>query len=228
MKKFIVIGLGNFGMNISKTLVENGCEVLGIDIQKNYVQKAQEFVTQGVIGDATNRSVLTALSLKEFDGAVVSIGQEMTASILISLYLKEIGVDRIIVRAISQDHFRILEMLGISDIVFPERDMAIRLGKTLSMKNALDYLPLTADYAIMDVRPPSSFMGKKIRDLQIGARYGCQILGIKYQRSEATVAGPTGMEDTKIAPRADDVIPENSVLIILGKFDKIEEIQQLD
>lgn len=227
MKKFIVIGLGNFGMNVAQTLIECECEVLGVDNRREIIEKAKDFITHGIIGDATNKSVLTSLSLGDFDAAIVSIGQEMAPSILISLYLQEIGVKRIIVRAISEDHHKILEMLGVSEIVFPERDMAVRLGKTLSMKNALDYLPLTGEYAIMDVQAPKSFEGKNIRDLQIGAKFGCQILGIKYARRK-DAPGAEKQPDTKIAPRADDVIPAQSVLIILGKQADIEKIQQLD
>src|SRR4030042_4825657 len=108
MKKFIVIGLGNFGLNLSQTLIENGCEVLGIDANKTMVHRAKDMITHAITGDATDKSVLTSLPIKDFDGAVVSIGQELAASILISLYLKEIGIKRIIVRAISEDHEKIL------------------------------------------------------------------------------------------------------------------------
>lgn len=228
MKKFIVIGLGNFGMSLAGTLEENGCEVLGIDIDRVLVQKAKDSISQAVIGDATNRSVLESLPIKDFDGAVVSIGQELAASILIALYLKEIGIKQIIVRAISEDHAKILKMQGVSDIVFPERDMAIRMGKLLSMKNVLDYLPLTGEYAIMDVTPPSSFIGKTIRSLQIGATFSCQILGIKYSQVDAPLMDSSQKNNgsTKIAPLADDIIPPDSVLIVLGRQSDIERLQR--
>ncbi|HOO73281.1 MAG TPA: TrkA family potassium uptake protein [Spirochaetota bacterium] len=216
MKKFVVIGLGNFGLNLSRTLMENGCEVLGIDSDRETVQRAKDTVTHAVIGNATNRSVLQSLPIKDFDGAVVSIGQELAASILISLYLKEIGIKRIVVRAISEDHEKILRMQGVSDIIFPERDMAMRFGTILARRNVIDYLPLTGDYVIMDVTPPKSFIGKTIRELQIGSRFSCQILGIRY----------TGEEGTKIAPLADTVIPADSVMIMLGRESDIDRIQR--
>ena len=216
MKKFVVIGLGNFGLNLSRTLMENGCEVLGIDSDRETVQRAKDTVTHAVIGNATNRSVLESLPIKDFDGAVVSIGQELAASILISLYLKEIGIKRIVVRAISEDHEKILRMQGVSDIIFPERDMAMRFGTILARRNVIDYLPLTGDYVIMDVTPPKSFIGKSIRQLQIGSRFSCQILGIRY----------TGDEGTKIAPLADTVIPADSVMIMLGRESDIDKIQR--
>ncbi len=227
MKKFAVIGLGNFGLNLAQAMMEEGCEVVGVDPRKDVVQSAKEMLSHAIIADATNHHVLETLALRDFDGVVVSIGQEMLASILIALYLKEIGVRRIIVRALSDEHHRILDKLGVTDIVFPERDMAVRLGKTLAMRNVIDYLPLAEDYAIIDVPTPGSFEGKRIRDLQIGAKYRCQILGI---RSKVAIEEGTGQKTqiVKMAPIADDVLPKGSVMIILGRITDIEKIQKLD
>ena len=225
MKKFVVIGLGNFGMNISRVLMENNCEVLGIDTEKNTVQKARDITTHAVLGDAADRSVLESLSIADYDGAVVSIGQEMGPSILIALYLKEIGVGRIIVRAISEDHEKILQMLGVTDIIFPERDTAIKIGMTLSMKNALDYLPLTKEYSILDVTPPKHFIGRTLKDLQISSRYRCQVIGIKYNASPE-YSQKQGETVTNIAPAADDIIPAHSVMIVLGKITDIRKLEQ--
>lgn len=225
MKKFIVIGLGDFGMNIARVLMDNNCEVLGMDTEKNTVQKARDFITQALIGDAADRSVLESLSIADYDGAVVSIGQEMGPSILIALYLKEIGVRRIIVRAISEDHEKILQMLGISDIIFPERDTAVKIGMTLSMKNALDYMPLTKEYSILDVTPPKKFIGKTLKDLQISSRYRCQVIGIKYNAAPKDSAS-RGEVVTNIAPGAEDIIPAHSVMIVLGKIKDIRKLEQ--
>jgi trk system potassium uptake protein len=227
MKKFLVIGLGNFGMSVAKSLMEGNCEVLGIDMDKENVQRAKDFLSHAIVGDASNRSVLTSLPIKDFDGAIVSIGQEMGPSILISLFLKEISIEHIIVRAISDDHVKVLELLGISEIVFPERDIALRLGKKLSMKNALDYLPLTEDYAILEVTPPHSFTGKTLRELEISAKYGCQVLGIRYPSPPGNKPKKGGNGyTTKMAPAGNAVIQEKSVMIVLGKQEDIERLQR--
>ncbi len=228
MKKFLVIGLGNFGMSVSKSLMESNCEVLGIDVDKDNVQKARDILTHAIVGDASNRSVLMSLPIKDFDGAIVSIGQEMGSSILISLYLKEIGIENIVVRAISEDHVKVLELLGITEIVFPERDIAHRIGKKLSMKNALDYLPLSEDYAILEVTPPHSFTGKKLKELAISAKFGCQVLGIRFPGKGAGTPGKkTGNGYiTKMAPSGNDEILENSVMIVLGKQEDIDKLQK--
>ncbi len=228
MQNFVVIGLGNFGLNVAMTLMENDCEVLGIDKDKANVQRAMENLSHAIIGDASDRAVLRALEVKDFDGAVVSIGQELTASILISLYLKELGIKRIVVRAISEDHVKVLEKLGVSDIIFPEKDMAVRLGKLLSMKNTFDYLALDDEYVILEVTTPKPFIGKTLRGLQIMSRYNCQILGVKYPDPGANVIGKDEPHKTRMAPAADDIIPDNSILIVLGKQEDIEKLQQGD
>lgn len=219
MKKFIIIGLGNFGYNIAKTLVENDCEVLGIDNNHDTVDKAKEHITHAIIGDASNKEVLESLSIKDFDGAVVSVGQDMGMSILITLYLKEIGIPKIIVRAITEDHGKILNMLGVSEVSFPEKDMAIRMGYKLSMKNALDYLPIGVDYGIVEVSTPNSFVGKNLKELAINSRFGCQVIGIKGAGIKSAI---------KIAPSADEPLPKDSIMIVLGKEDDIEKLQSVE
>jgi len=227
MKKFVAIGLGNFGLTLAKSLVENGCEVLGVDASREIVNQAKDFLTHAIIGDASKREVLAALSLKDFDGAIVSIGQEMAPSILISLYLKEIGVERIMVRAISEDHGKILSQIGVTDVIFPERDMAVKLAGKLALKNAVDYLPLGEDIGIVEVAPPEEFLGKSLKELKIPSRFNCQVIGLK------SVPGGGGLHvsdrevSTKFAPSADDILTESTMMILIGKLGDIERIQAL-
>ncbi len=229
MKKFIAIGLGNFGLSLARTLVENDCEVLGIDSSRDTVNKAKDYLSHALIGDASNREVLESLSIKDFDGAVVSIGQEMATSILISLYLKEIGIKQIIVRAISEDHGKILKMIGVSDIIFPERDMAERVANRLAMKNVVDYLPIGADYGVIEITPPKSFHGKDLRTLQIPNRYNCQVIGLKYFSTSSDGVRVSDQDAAmKIPPSASDIIDKNTMMIIIGKLSDIERIQTLD
>ena len=232
MKKFIVIGLGNFGFNIAKSLMLNKCEVLGIDLEKETVEKAKDHLTHAIIGNPANKAVLQSLRVKEYDGVIVSIGQEMTSSIFIALYLIESGAKRIIARAISEDHEKILKQLGVTEVIFPERDMAIRMGKMISMKNALDYLPMTEDYSIMEMHPPASFVGKSLKELNIGARFRCQILGMKYyDKLNKPVISDDPHEahiKTIIAPGADEEIKSDYTLIVLGKTTSLEKMQKMD
>lgn len=225
MKKFAVIGLGNFGLNIARSLIENNCEVLGIDIDRSTVDKAKGFLTHAITGNPASKAVLDSIGVNEYDAVILSIGQEMVSSILIALYLKEAGVKKIIARAISDDHEKILKKLGVDNVIFPEKDMAVRIGKMISMDNAVDYLPLTEEYSIIEIVPPPSFIGKSIRELSIGARYRCQILGIKSIADD--VATEENPQKTIIAPSADDIITEGNILIVLGKTKSIERMERL-
>ncbi len=227
MKKFVVIGLGNFGLTLARSLIENGCEVLGIDQSRETVNEAKEFLTHVIIGDASKREVLEALSLKDFDGALVSIGQKMEPSILISLYLKEIGLTRIIVRAITDDHGKILSQIGVSDVIFPERDMAFRLARTLAMKNVVDYLPLGEVYGIIEIVPPKKFLGKSLKELRIPNTYNCQVIGLKYFSGEQLPLFDERNTTVKMAPSADDIINESMMMIMIGKYDDLTKIQSL-
>ena len=224
MKKYLAVGLGNFGFSLAKTLQENGCEVLGIDTSKELVEEAKEHISHVVIGDASNKEVLRSVIDRDFDGAIVSIGQEMAPSILIALYLKELGIDRIIVRAVSEDHGKILNLIGISEVIYPETEIAVKLANRLSMKNFVDYLPLGEDYRITEVIPPESFIEKSLRELDITTKFNCQIVALKYPDPKDT--GNTAMR-LKIPPRADDVIIKNSIMILIGKDSDIENILNL-
>ena len=228
MKKFIVIGLGNFGLNIASALTENGCEVLGIDKSRDAVEKAKDLISHAIIADSTNRDVLASLPLKDFDAAIISTGQEMAKSILISFYLKEIGIQNIIARAISEDHGEILKKVGVTSVVFPEKDMAIRVANRLSLKNALDYLPLGEDYGITEVRPPSSFKGKTLKELQIPNRFNCQVIAIREKNySGNKLNSGENQKDFMIAPKAESVVHDDSTLVLIGRNGDIEKIQNL-
>ena len=228
MQKFVVIGLGNFGLHAAKSLKEYGSEVTGVDISAERLRDAKEFIGTAVTGDAASRSVLEKLHLGECAGVVVGIG-DIAANILVTMALKDMGAGHITARASSDGHCRVLERLEIFNIVYPDRDAATRAGKTLSMRNVLDYVPLAGEYVVMNIHPPKSFIGKNIRDLQIGARFQCQILGIKYGQGDKNwkVDAPE-WANMKIAPTASDIIPENSVLLFLGKKSDLHKIQELD
>jgi trk system potassium uptake protein TrkA len=219
MQKYAVIGLGNFGYSMAETLIENNCEVLGIDIRKDLVQKYYDRFTMAVAGDASNRQFLETLSLEEYDGVIVSLGQYLAPSMLITLNLKELEIQRIIVRALSEDHAKILKLMGIEEIVFPERDMAIRLGSIVSMRNALDYLPLSEDYVILEVEPPEHFIGQTLRELKLATDYSIQVIGFKKKWS-------TGRDEIRFAPLGDMQVRKDEFMIVLGKEEDVRKLEE--
>lgn len=220
MKRCLIIGLGNFGLNVARTIYENGGDVLCVDSEIHLVQRYKDLLGFTVSADATQKEELEALQVKDFDVAIVSIGQDITASILITLHVQQLGIPRIIVRAISEDHGKVLEKLGITEIIYPEKDIAERVGRTITMKNALDYLPLSDEYSIIEIEPPHSFIGKTLAELKITSRFNCQLIGIKDVDGEN--------ESMRIPPKANDRITAISKIVVLGRTEDIEKMQSAE
>ena len=228
MQKFLVIGLNVFGQHFAKSLNEYGSAVTGFDLRRERLDAAKAYLVQSVQGDATERHDLAALPLKEYSGIVVGMGDPAT-NMLAVMVLKELGAPHIIARASSEDHCKALERMGVFDIIYPDRDAATKSGKAHSMRNVLDYVPLTGEYVVMNIHPPKSFIGRSIRELGIGARFQCQILGIKFSQGDKNWRPDAPeWENMKIAPTADEVVPENSVLLFLGRRSDLQRIQDLD
>jgi trk system potassium uptake protein TrkA len=212
--KFAVIGLGNFGFNVAKTFFENGDEVLGIDRNKERAQKTQSHASQCIIADATDKSVLETAGLTDMDGVVVSLGENLSASILVTLFLREIGVENIIAKIISEDHGRALEKVGATTTVFPERDTAVRLANSLSSPNILDYFPLSPEYSITEVAPPESFIGKKLGELELLGKHNLNVVAVTKLKPEKAIVNPTA----RYTVRAGDI------LIVLGRREDIDKL----
>ncbi|MCD6194564.1 MAG: TrkA family potassium uptake protein [Candidatus Aminicenantes bacterium] len=205
--KFAVIGLGSFGSNIAKTLYEKNNEVLAIDIDKERVEAVKGFVSHAVCMDSADKENLEALGVREMDVVIVSLGPEMEASILTVLYLHELGVKRIIAKALSEDHAKILEAVGATEVIYPEKDMAIRTALRLSNPNILEYLPLISGFSIQELAPPEKFIGKSLRELDLRNKYGIQVIAIKELIPDKIT----------FIPSADFVIKDSDILIILGE-----------
>ena len=216
MKQFAVIGLGNFGFYLATHLYGKGHEVLAVDRDQNHVQAIKDHVSQAVVADATDREALEALGIRDMDGAVVCIGTEMNNSILAVLNLKDMGVKRILAKAMNEAHGRILEKVGASEVLFPEKDMAISLAERLHNPNMLDYLPFTEDYSIMELAPPRDFVGKALRELDLINRYGVQVVAIKEVIPDRMNMIPTGQF----------VVKDSDILILLGPNKVLDKLRE--
>jgi trk system potassium uptake protein TrkA len=179
MKQFAVIGLGHFGYYLATCLYQKGFDILAIDKNSSRVQDIKDKVSQAIVADATDRKSLDAMELSQFDAVVVSIGSVLSSSILVTLNLKDIGVKRVIAKAISEAHGRILFKIGASEVVFPEKDLALSLAERIHNPNMLDYLPVLEDYSIIELSPPKNFIGKSLRDLDLINRFGVQVIAAK-------------------------------------------------
>ncbi len=212
-----IFGLGIFGSNVAKSLFEKNHEVIAIDRRKDLVQKAQEYTTQAIVADCTERELLKNLGLDKVDLAIISLGNNLSASILLVLYLKEVGVEQIIVKAINEDHQKILQLVGATKVVFPERDAAIKLAASVDTPNLVDYLPLSEDYQVIEIVAPQAFKDKTLGELDLRRRYGIQVIAIREGSSE----------QVNILTSAEFRIKENDMLIILGRTEDIEKFKKM-
>jgi trk system potassium uptake protein TrkA len=216
MRDFAVIGLGNFGSTVAKELKALKCHVTAIDSDKNTVQLLADIVDQALFADATERKFLENLSVKDFDCFIVSTGEDSHASILITLHLKELEAKRIIVKANSREHAKILMKVGASDTVIPEEQMAIRVSHSLAKSNLIDYLPLSADFSVAELTPPNKFVNKSLKELMIRTKYNVLIVAIKHSH--------TGELD--FVPGGDYRIQDTDLLLLLGKQEDIDKINR--
>lgn len=216
MKKFAVIGLGSFGGSLVRTLSKKNCEIIAVDSDPKKVNEIKDIATQPVVMDATKKENLQSLSLTDMDAVIVSTGKNMESSIIIVHHLNELGVSRIIAKALSEDHEKILSLVGANEVTYPERDMAIKLGSRLSFKNLLDYLPIEAGFVIQEIAPPDSFIGKTLAEIDIRKKYNATVVAIKSLIPEQTILNPGG----------DFLIKESDIMIVLAAADEIENLHR--
>jgi trk system potassium uptake protein TrkA len=216
MKQFAVIGLGNFGTYLAERLYQKGHEVMAIDKRPSLVQEVKDRVSQAVVADGTDRKAMQALGLSQVDVAVVCIGSNLSDSILTTLNLKDIGVNRVLAKAISEDHGRILDKIGASEIFFPEKDRAVYLAEHLHNPNMVQYIPFMEGYSIIELAPMKAFVGKTLRELDLINRYGVQIIGVKEGASEQVTMVPT----------AEFTIHEEDTFIVLGPNTALDRLRE--
>lgn len=203
-KEFVVIGLGRFGGSIARELIHQGANVMVIDTSSERVDEFAHIATQAIIADTTDEAVIKSLGLWNYEHVIVAIGENIQASILTTLILKENGVQKITVKAQNDYHEKVLKKIGADFVVHPERDMGIRIANNMMSNNVLDYLELSDKHSIMEIRVNENLANRSIIDLDIRAKYGINIVGIK--RDESII----------VSPPANEVILENDILLVIG------------
>jgi trk system potassium uptake protein TrkA len=203
-KEFAVIGLGRFGGSICRTLAEQGMEVMAIDIKEDRVNDYSMIASHAVVGDSTDEKVLKELGIRNFDHVVVAIGDNIQASILTTIILKELGVHNITVKAQNDYHEKVLVKIGADHIVHPERDMGKRIANNMISNSVLDYLELSDEHSIVEIVASEKIDGHSILDLDIRAKYGINIVAIKRKN------------EIIVSPQANEIINEKDILIVIG------------
>jgi trk system potassium uptake protein TrkA len=215
MKSYVVIGLGRFGVEAAVRLCELGAEVLAIDTRSDVVQQVSSSVTHAVVADARDKEVLRALGVADFDCAVVAIGDSLTDSVLATMNLLELGVPHLVCKAYDETHSQILRKLGAHQVLIPERDQAARLARSLSSPNVLDFIELSSDYGIIELPAPKSWQGKTLKELNVRAKLGVNIIAVKCGG------------EINVSPAADYTIGKEDIMVVLGDMIALEKVQKL-
>jgi len=215
MRRAVVIGLGIFGYHIARTLFENGFEVVAIDKNKDVIQKIRDYSTKAVLADGTDQEIMDEIGIGEDDIAIISFGEDLAAATLITLHLKQMKVKNIIVKAPNEDHKKILEKVGATEVIIPEMDVAKKLAKSLVSPNVMDYIPLSDDYMIFELAPPNSFLGKTLAQLQLRNRFNIEVIAVRDVIAD----------HIHMVPHADFVVKDGEVLVVIGKEKDIGKIK---
>jgi len=213
VKQFVVIGLGRFGASLARTLAEAGYDVLGVDVLEERIRPLTNVLTHVVQADATDEEVLRSLGIRNFDVCVVTISSNIQSSILTTLMVKELGVSLVVAKARDEQHGKVLQKIGADRVVFPERDMGVRLAQNLIAGNILDHIELSPDNSIAEVEVGERLVGKNLRQLDLRSRLGLNVMAIKRGH------------EVSVSPKADDVVQEGDVLVVIGPNEGIRKLE---
>ena len=213
-KQYVVFGLGRFGRAIAETLCESGEEVLGVDKDMELVEDMRDVLTHTLQMDAMDRSSLAALGVPDFDIAFVTMGSDIRASGTIVLLLKELGAPYVIAKAQDEFHGRMLEKLGADRVLFPERDMGRRIAHNLVAGNIIDYLELSPDYSMAEIRPKSEWVGRALKELLLRSRYGINVVAIRSG------------DELNAMPKPDTVIHQDDILLVVAEEETLRKMDR--
>ena len=215
MKSYIVVGMGRFGSEVARQLHQLRCEVIAMDISDELIQQVAPYVTHAVVGDAQDKQVLRALSVKDMDCAIIAIGDDLAASVLVTMNMKELGVPYVICKAHDATYRKVLEKLGADRVIIPEQEQAQRLAKSWSTPNVLDYIELSDECGIIEMPVPESWLGKDLRQLNVRAKLGVSILAVRRN----------GKMQMSLSP--DTAFIKGDVLVVLGDNQALRKVQKL-
>ncbi|MCG0278664.1 MAG: TrkA family potassium uptake protein [Thermanaeromonas sp.] len=214
MKQFAVIGLGRFGTSVATALARMGCQVLAIDSDAEKVEAIMNEVTHAIQADARDEEALKAAGIRNVDVAIVAIGENVEANILVTLMVKELGVKCVVAKALNDLHAKVLAKIGADKIVFPERDMGVRVARALAAGNVLEHIDLSPDYSIVEIAASRRLAGKTLGQLNLRAKHGIMVVAIKHG------------DNIVVAPGAEDVVREGDILVLIGPTKVLERLEE--
>jgi len=213
-KQYAVIGLGRFGSSVAKALYDLNYDVMAIDMDEERIQENINNVTHAVQADSTDEVALKSLGIRNFDVVVVAIGQNIQASILTTLIIKEMGIETIVVKAQNQLHAKVLYKIGASKVIFPERDMGVRVAHNLVTPNILDYIELSEEYSIVEIMSSDIMAEQTLIDLNIRAKFGCNVMALKNENY------------INVSPSAKDKIKKGDIMVVIGHNKDLRKFEE--
>ncbi|MGG1397408.1 TrkA family potassium uptake protein [Bacillus salipaludis] len=215
-KQIAIIGMGRFGSSLAIELVNEGAEVLAIDKNEKRIDEIANEVTHAVVADTTDEHSLRELGIRNMEVVVVAIGDDLQASILSTLLLKEAGIKKVIAKAVNNQHAKVLTQVGADHVVFPEHETGIRIAKNIMSPNVLDFIELSEDYNIEEIMSLPFMIGKSLRELDIRAKFKLSVIAINSDGK------------MNISPLPDYVIRSNDILIVLGEKKDLKKFQAVN
>lgn len=213
-KRVVVIGIGIFGFNVARNLYEHGIEVVAVDKKRESIQQVKDYCTKAILADGTDKNVIDSIGLREDDIVIVSFGEDLAASTLITLHLKQLKIKNIIVKAPNMEHKLVLESVGATEVIIPEKEMAGKVAKSIISPNILDYIPLTEDYMICEIAPPTSLLGKTLADVHLRSKYHVDVIAIRDTLTDRVQMVPTNY-----------TIKDSEVMVVIGRTKDIDQIK---
>lgn len=211
-KQYVVLGMGRFGISVAKTLYSLGYDVLGVDINEEIVQSLSNELTHVVTADVLDEEIFTALGIRNFDVAIVAVG-DLEASMMCTLLLREIGVPFILAKASTSLHGRMLEKIGADKVIYPERDMGLRVGHNLADSNIVDYIELVDNLSIMEVEAPLLMVGKSLAEAELRRLYKVTVVALRRDG------------EMLVNPNPHDKINKGDIMVILGTRDSVKAME---
>ncbi len=214
MPRVVVIGLGIFGYNVVKKLFEGGMDVIAIDKNKDAVQKVRDYSSKAIVADGIDKSVMDSIGIGVDDVVILSFGEDLAASTLATLHLKQLGVRNIIVKAPNEEHKLVLEKVGATEVIIPEKEMANKLAKGFISPNLIDYIPLSDDYMICETAPPKQFIGKSLRDVHMRSKHHVDVIAVRDT-----------LTDNVHMVQPDYLMKDSDILVVIGKSNDIDKLK---
>lgn len=215
-KQFVVFGVGRFGQSVAKTLADSGCEVLVVDNDADRIQDIADFVTHAVVTDVTDTEELENLGIRNFDGAIIGIGENLEASVMATILVKEMGVGYILAKANNEMHGKILKKVGADTVIFPEKEMGIRIANNVLMGNFFDAVELSTTFSMMEVEVPAVWAGHSLQELDLRRKYKINVVAIKRK------------DDLRIDLDPGKPLSKDEILIVIGKNNQLHELVQMN